>query len=105
MSKSLVEIKGFAELQRQLKKLPDKIKKRELNKILGQVAGSTLKVAKNLAPVSKKTHIFKRKGQTFGIYIKPGTGKKSIVKKAMNKTENAFVTISPRSRKSADGFY
>ena len=105
MSKSLVEIKGFNELQRQLKKLPDKVKKREVNKILMQVANPSLKVAKALAPISKKVHIQKRKGQAFGTYIMPGTGKKSLAKKAMTRAKNPLVYVSPRSRKTADGWY
>ena len=105
MSKSLVEIKGFELLQSKIKQLPDKLKKREVNKILMQVANPSLKAAKQLAPVSKKVHIQKRKNQTFGTYITPGTGKKSIAKKAMTRSKNAMVTISPRSRKSADGWY
>ena len=102
---SLVEIKGFKEFEAQLKTLPDKVKKSELNKILGQVATPTLNAAKSLAPVSKKVHLQKRKNQKFGTYINPGTGKKSLAKKALTKTPNAVVSVSPRSRKGADGFY
>lgn len=105
MGVPLVEIKGFKQFQSLLKKLPDNVKKSELNKVLGQVATPTLKAAQSLAPVSKKVHIQKRKGQTFGKYINPGTGKASIAKKAMTKTKNAVVSVSPRSRKKADGFY
>ena len=62
MSKSLVEITGFAELQTKLKKLSDdKSKRKAVNKILGQVANPTVKVARQLAPVSKKAHVQKRK--------------------------------------------
>ena len=61
MSKSLVEIEGFAQLQAKLKTLPDKVKKREMLKVLGQVANPTVKAARANAPVSKKAHIISGK--------------------------------------------
>ena len=105
MGKSLIEITGFAEVEKLIKQLPDKVKKREVNKLLMQVAQPSLVAARNLAPIAKKVHLQKRKNQTFGTYITPGTGKKSLAKKAMTRSKNAFVTISPRSRKNADGWY
>jgi HK97 gp10 family phage protein len=106
LTKSLVQIKGFQELQRKLKQLgDDKTKRREVTKILGQVANSTVKAAKSLAPVSKKPHIQKRKNQRFGSVISPGTGKRSIGKKAMRRSTNPMVVVSPRSTKKADGWY
>ena len=88
MSKPLVEITGFKELENQLKKLTnDKVKKREVLKILGQVANPTVKAVKALTPV------------------RSGIGKKSIGKKNMRKTRNAVLYVSPRSSKRADGWY
>ena len=52
MSKSIVEIKGFTELQQKIKSLPDKVKRRELLKIYGQVANPTLKAARSFAPAT-----------------------------------------------------
>ena len=52
----MVEIKGFAELQAKIKQLPDKIKKREMLKVLGQVANATVSTARKEAPKSKKRH-------------------------------------------------
>lgn len=112
----LVEIKGFKQFQSLLKKLPDNVKKRELNKILGQVANPTLKAAIDLAPVGSGEIVFKD-GKTYKrgkrqvrkkVYqnqYTPGLAKNSIAKKAMTKTKNAVVSVSPRSRKKADGFY
>jgi len=106
VSKSLVEIKGFQELQRKLVRLgDDKSKRKEVLKILGQVANPTVKAAKQLAPVSKKAHVQKRKGQMFGTWITPGTGKKSIGKKTMRRAANPTVYVSPRSTRAADGWY
>ena len=56
MSKALIEITGFEELQAKLKQLPDKTKRTELLKILGQVANPTLAAARGNAPVSGKNH-------------------------------------------------
>jgi len=106
MSKQFVEIKGFKELQRKIALLgDDKSKRKEVEKILGQVANSSVKVAKQLAPVSKKPHVQKRKGQAFGVYITPGTGKKSIGKRTMRRAKNPTVYVSPRSTRKADGWY
>ena len=106
MSKALVEIEGFKELQQKLVKLSnDKDKRKEVLKILGQVANPTVKVAKQLAPVSKKAHVQKRKGQSFGTIISPGTGKKSIGKKTMRRAKNPTIYVSPRSTRKNDGWY
>lgn len=106
MSKPLVEVTGFDALSRRLKSLTnDKVKRREVLKILGQVANTTNKAAKALVPVSKKPHIQKRKGQRFGTVISPGTGRRSIGKKTMRRAKNPMLYVSPKSLKGADGFY
>jgi HK97 gp10 family phage protein len=105
VSKSLVEIQGFAELQNRLKSLPDKVKRSEVLKILGQAANTTVKAAKKLAPVSKKPHIQKRKGQRFGIYITPGNLSKSIGKKTMSRSRVPMLVVRARSHKKNDGWY
>lgn len=105
MNKSLVEIKGFDQLSNQIKKLPEKVKRKEVVKILGQVANPTVKAAKQLVPVSKKAHVQKRKGQKFGTVITPGTGKRSIGKKTMWRAKNPTVYVSPKSTRRADGWY
>ena len=61
MSKDLVEITGFPELQAKLKQLPDKVKKAEMLKILGQVANATVSAAKSQAPQSKRNTLFQVK--------------------------------------------
>jgi len=107
MSKSLVEIKGFNELQRQLKKLPDKVKKREMHKVLGQVANPTVKAARSQAPISKKPHL--QSGKRTSKLIQPGNLKKSIGKikgKRGLGRENAVLYVGPRSKgKKYDGWY
>lgn len=116
MSKSLVEIKGFAELEKKIKSLSnDKVKKREVLKILGQVANPTVKSVKALTPVGSgvinvRGKSYRRTKRQIGknvyksVYT-PGVGKKSIGKKNMRRTQNAVLYVSPRSRKNADGFH
>ena len=116
MPKSIVEIKGFEALNKQIKSLAnDKVKKREILKILGQVANPTVKAARALAPVgsgviSLRGKAYKRiKRQIGKTVISPsyvaGIGKKSIGKKNMRRTKNAVLYVSPRTRKGADGFH
>ncbi|QOD60654.1 hypothetical protein H9I45_15140 [Polaribacter haliotis] len=106
MNSNLIEIEGFKELEKKLKSLSsDKVKSREVLKILGQVANPTVKAVKALTPIAKKPHIQKRKGQSFGTVITPGTGKRSIGKKTMRRAKNPTLYVSPRSTKRADGWY
>lgn len=106
MSKSLIEISGFSDLHLKIRSLAnDKVKRREVEKILGQVANSTVKAAKRLTPVSDRPHVQKRKNQISGTWIMPGTGKRSIGKKTMRKSKNPTVYVSPRSTRRADGWY
>lgn len=67
MSKSIVEIKGFDELVRKIKTLPDKAKRKEIIKILRRSAQTTVKVARQEAPKSDKRHTLKG-----GKEIQPG---------------------------------
>jgi HK97 gp10 family phage protein len=105
VSKALVEIEGFKELSKKLIQLSDdKSKRKEVVKILGQLANPALKAARQLAPVSKKPHTIsggKRAKKTF----QPGNLRKSLAKKTMRRAKNPTVYVSPRSRKNADGFY
>lgn len=117
MSNSIdIKVEGFTELTSKIKKLSDdKSKRREVNKILGQLANPTLKVARQLAPVGdglihtgRKSYKRKKRQAGKNVYQNPyqaGTGKKSLAKKTMTRSIVPMVTISPRSRKSADGFY
>lgn len=87
MAKPLFEIEGFDQLQKLIKRLPDNVKRREVSKLLNAAATPTLKAARSLSPV------------------RTGIGRKSLAKKRMTRARNPMVTISPRSRKSADGWY
>jgi len=107
VSKSLVEISGFDELQKQLKRLSDKVKRKELLKILGQVANSTVRAARQQAPRSKKDHIIS--GKRARKLIRSGNLRKSIGKirgkRGLGK-ENAVLYVGPRSKgRKNDGWY
>lgn len=103
----MVEITGFAELQSKLLQLPDKVKKREMLKLLGQIANATVSAAKANAPVSKKQHIIS--GKRTRKIIEPGNLKKSIGKitgkRGLGK-ENAVLYVGPKSKGvKNDGWY
>lgn len=107
MAKPLFKIEGFAELHKKIKQLPDKVKKREVLKILGQVANPTVKAARTQAPVSKKPHVQAGK-RTYKV-IQPGNLKKSIGKirgKRGSAKVNAVLYVGPRSKgRKHDGWY
>lgn len=99
MSKSVVEISGFKELQDLIKDIGnDKVKRRESFTLLRQIAKPTLDVAKQLVPVSKKVHIAR------GKKIKPGTLKKSLGN-ITSKSKNPTILVGPRAKGKNDGWY
>ena len=108
MAKSLVEIEGFNVLNAKLKALNnDKIKRREMLKVLGQIANPTVKAARTQAPQSAKAHLIS--GKRTRKIIPPGNLKKSIGKirgkKGLGKT-NAVLYVGPRSKgRKNDGWY
>jgi HK97 gp10 family phage protein len=107
MAKALFEIEGFAKLQTKIKRLDDKVKRREVLKILGQAANPTVKAARVEAPKSKKPHVQAGK-RTYKI-IQPGNLKKSIGKirgKRGSAKINAVLYVGPRAKgRKNDGWY
>ncbi len=105
--KSIIQVEGFDRLQQKIKQLPDKVKKREVYKILGQAANATVKAARSQAPQSSKQHVQAGK-RTYKI-IQPGNLKKSIGKikgKRGSAKVNAVLYVGPRSKgRKNDGFY
>lgn len=104
----MVEITGFAELQSKLLQLPDKVKKAEMLKLLGQIATSTVSAAKSFAPVSTKKHTISGPTRTKKV-IQPGNLKRSIGKivgkRGLGK-ENAVLYVGPKSKGiKNDGWY
>lgn len=100
MSKSIFEIRGIDELRAKIKALPDKVKKKEIIKILRQSAKSTVAQGRLEAPKSKKPHSLKG-----GKLIMPGNLMKSIKVKVMTKARQPMIVVGPRSRGKYDGFY
>lgn len=99
MSRSVVEISGFKELQDLIKDLADdKSKRRESFALLRQIAKPTLDVAKQLVPVSNKVHIAR------GKKIQPGNLKKSLGN-ITSKSKNPTILVGPRAKGKNDGWY
>jgi hypothetical protein len=107
MAKLIVDVQGFAELERKIKLLAnDKDKKREMILILRQVAKPTIAAARQTAPRSKKPHLIS--GSRSRKIIQPGNLSKSIgdiVGKKGNARINPTVYAGPRVRGTYDGFY
>ena len=102
MPKDVVEITGFRELQAKIKRLPEKVKKRKVIQILGQVANSTVNKAKALAPVDKGITVrgktYKRKKrQVRKVVVQEeyttGFAKKSIGKKTMRRARVPMLVV------------
>jgi len=103
MSKPLVEISGFKELEAKIKLLADdKDKKRELLLILRQVAKPTLEAAKGLVPISKKPHLVS--GKRTKEIIQPGNLKKSLGL-ITGKSDNPTILVGARAKGQFKGWY
>lgn len=99
MSRPVVEIEGFRELQEKIKLLANpRDKKREVLLILRQVAKPTITAAKSFIKDSKKPH------KVRGKLIQPGNLKKAIGA-ITGKQENPTVYVGPRAKGSFYGFY
>lgn len=121
MSKSLVEIQGFKELQTKLKKLGnDKDKRKEVLKILRQVANPTKNAAKQLAPKHNKRIVvrgkyyirkYRRVGKTVVQWrYTTGFAEKSIGIKTLRRANNPMLVVRPRDiaiggKKKYGGWY
>jgi hypothetical protein len=103
MSKPLVEVTGFKELQAKLVLLSDdKPKRVEVLKILRVVARSTVQAAKQNVPVSRKSHVIS--GSRTKQVIQPGNLKRSIGT-ITGKAQNPTILVGPRVKGSNLGFY
>jgi len=95
VDKLITEITGFDELQKQIKRLPDKIKRREILKILRRSARSTIQASRQEAPQSN------RKGKSTPV----GNLKKSIKAATMRRSSVPMIVVGPRSSGKYDGWY
>lgn len=103
MNKAIIEIDGFRELQDKIKKLGnDKDKRREILSILRNEAKSTVKAARQFAPVSKKPHVAR------GTIINPGNLRDSIGTITGRKGQsrlNPTIYVGPRVKGKNKGWY
>tara|TARA_R110001632_G_scaffold137804_2_gene253411 strand:+ start:4474 stop:4989 length:516 start_codon:yes stop_codon:yes gene_type:complete len=120
MSKSLIEIDGFKDLEKQLKRLTnDQVKKREVRQILGAVANTTVKAVKGLVPLNKGLSVrgknySRKKRQVRNVIVQEsystGWGKESIGKKMLTRAKNPMLVVRARnitlgSKKDYGGWY
>lgn len=99
MSKPLVEITGFKELEAKLKLLSDdKDKKKEILLILRQVAKPTVLAAQSFVVNSKKPH------KSRGKLIQPGNLKKSIGM-ITGKQSDPTIYVGARAKGVFNGWY
>lgn len=105
MSKSLVEIEGFEELRRKISLLGnDRLKRREMLKLLRQSSKATVKAARAQAPVSQAQHVIS--GKRTRKVINPGQLKKSIGNITGRSKDRPTIYVGPRTKgKRWDGFY
>ena len=95
-----VDVIGFDKLMLQLKKLSDdKDKRRETLMILREIAKPTIQAAKQLAPISKRSHIAR------GKKIVSGNLKKSIGAITGRRAKNPTIYAGPRAKGAFDGWY
>lgn len=117
---SIVKIEGFENLQKIIKKIgDDKTKRREVLKILGQVANPTKKAAQQFVPIGgfhkvRKELYLRKKRQVNKVVVEdsytPGMGRKSIGKKVMRRAKNPMLVVRANDiaiggKKKYGGFY
>jgi len=102
MSRPLVEITGFEELQRKIQLLGNDRKKRtEILKILRKVAQATVKAMRREAPVHKRKTLYARHGKKQD----RGTLQKSIGTITGKDPVNAKLYVGARAKGSNDGYF
>lgn len=104
MSKSIVEIEGFTELLAKIKQLPDKVKRREMLKVLRQSSKATVRAARANAPVSKKQHVISGATRARRV-IQPGNLKKAIGNRTGKDKGKAIIYVGARKTKKFDAYY
>ena len=103
MSKPIIEVEGFEQLQSKIKLLAnDKDKRAEILLILRQVARPTLQVAQGLVPVARKSRWVKKAGKK--AQTNPGDLKKSLGF-ITSKSENPTILVGPRAKGNFNGWY
>ena len=113
-----IQIEGFDKVQALIRKLPEKVKKREVIKVFRSVSESTLQAMRSTAPKSSKAHkrytgVKKALGRRAKgsvpasdiVNYEPGHGRKSIRKKALTKSKDPMLAVGAHSFGKFDGYY
>lgn len=113
MVNNLNEIEGFAELNAKLKRLPDKVKRKEVLKIQKQVAKPIVKAFARALPMGKRSHARttgKKSTRAKKVGYTPGNLKRSVRAKAVPASKvggNPSIVIRPSAKDGSknDGYY
>lgn len=107
MANELFDIEGFDELNEQLKKLDDNVKRREVLKIQRRLVKPIVEVYKQRLPKSGKAHSRYTKGGGKTTY-QPGNLARSVRAKTVGKRAsggNPMLQILPDKTSKGDGYY
>ena len=97
-----IDVKGFAELNRKLKKLDDKMTRREVLKIQRKIAKPFVRAYRDELPQSNRTK------KRFGTSYPPGNLKKSVSKETVPARKvggNPQVVVRPSTKGKKGGYY
>ena len=107
MANELFEIEGFEELNKQLKKLDDNVKRNEILKIQRRIAKPIVQVYKSKLPVGRKSHTRYTRDGSKTTYD-PGNLAASVRAKTVGKRHSAgnpSLQILPDKTAKGDGYY
>lgn len=101
-----VKIEGMKEVEQLLKKMPDKMKKAELKKLLRASTADTIDAARSHVPQSSRPHHRYSGGKKVATYT-PGNLRKSIGNITGRNRTNPTIYVGPRAGKNRkyDGYY
>jgi HK97 gp10 family phage protein len=106
MSKLVVEIQGFEQLQAKIKDLAnDKDKRREVLNVLRQVAKPTVQAAKSNAPIRKRAVHYGRPDKTGKLKKQEAGNLKKSIGTITGRSENPTIYVGARAKGSHDGYY
>ena len=107
MANEVFEIEGFEELNKQLKKLDDNVKRSEVLKIQRRLAKPIVQTYKSKLPVGRKSHTRYTKGGGKTTY-QPGNLSRSVRAKTVGKRAakgNPSIQVLPDKTAKGDGYY
>lgn len=100
-----VELKGFEQVEKELKALPIRVKKQVMQTAATKASKIVVSNARAFAPVGSRIHSYYSGGQIARTF-KPGNLKKSIVKLPKRKVGNAVIVGAITGKNEPyDGYY